>query len=75
METLIGTSEGVIKLRSARRMGSKEEWWNEERPEGTQGTPGEPTPGSEGNEVKFRVNFREEGRELTGPKKGKKSRW
>ena len=47
-EYYIGTEEGVIKVRTIRRYGLKEQQWDVEKMKKMQGTPWEPVPGREG---------------------------
>ena len=57
---MIGTSEGIIKIRTVRRKSSKEERWNITQLENMVGSPWEPTPGSEDTEIKSRIRSRTE---------------
>ena len=54
-EYIIGTSKGVIKVRSVRRKGSHEDRWEIEQLNAMRGTPWEPVPGSPGTEIKSRI--------------------
>ena len=51
-EYLVGTPEGVIKVRSIRRKGSEEERWNWEEIEKVKGLPWQPTPGVQGYDIR-----------------------
>ena len=53
-EVLVGTSEGIIKVRTVRRNGNEGAKWNEEAMSAMKGTPWEPVPGREGIYIKFR---------------------
>ena len=44
-ETLIGTKEGVIKVRSFREKGTNQERWNQDVLKEMKGTPWQPVPG------------------------------
>ena len=54
-ESIIGTKDGVIKVRSFRRRASKEQRWNREVVDSIRGSPWEPIPGREGIEIKTSV--------------------
>ena len=54
-EVIIGTKEGVIKVRSIKRKASIEARWNKELIDSFKGTPWEPVPGKEGAEIKTSV--------------------
>ena len=58
-EAIVGTSEGVIKVRSVRRKGIAAERWNREQFEAIVGTPWQPIPGRESDEIRPRVNLPE----------------
>ena len=60
-EVMIGTQEGIIKVRTIRRKGSNEERWNITQLENMKGTPWDPTPASQDMEIKSKI--REKGRE------------
>ena len=59
-ETLIETSQGVIKVRSIRRKASEEGRWNREEMQEMKGLPREPTPGAKGYEARSKITFPEE---------------
>ena len=50
-EYIIGTHEGVVKVRIVRRKGSHEERWNWEEFNAFRGAPWEPIPGRPGIEM------------------------
>ena len=54
-EVIIGTSEGVVKARSIRRKGSEEESWCRDEFNKIQGTPWQPVPGVESEQIKVAV--------------------
>ena len=54
-ESLIGTLEGVIKVRTIRRKGSHDERWDPEIINNFKGVPWEPIPGVSGSEIRTRV--------------------
>jgi hypothetical protein len=53
----VGTSEGVIKVRTVRRQGNAGTIWVEESMSVMKGTPWEPVPGREGVEVMSKVEL------------------
>ena len=53
-ETIVGTPEGCIKVRSVRKMPEGQKWGGE-RWTGMKGTPWSPVPGRPGSEIKSRV--------------------
>ena len=55
-EVIIGTNEGVIKVRDIRRKGKEAERWSLDKFNAFQGTPWEPIPGREGIELQTRVH-------------------
>ena len=63
-EVIIGTSEGVVKARDFKRMGSPEERWNIESILGFVGTPWEPVPGQVADSIPVRVRVSEEGESI-----------
>ena len=54
-EYLIGTKEGVTKVRTVKRRATKEEQWNQDMFKSIRGTPWEPIPGREGVELRSRI--------------------
>jgi hypothetical protein len=56
-EVLIGTPEGVLKVRSIRRQGSAEDRWNTDLIMGILGVPWQPSPGVNTFEIKSNVQF------------------
>ena len=61
LETVIGTNEGVIKVRDVKRKGTEEQRWDISKFNEFKGVPWEPIPGREGIEIKARVNVPREG--------------
>ena len=59
-EILIGTEEGVIKVRTVRRKGTNEERWNAVQVDRMCGTPWQPQPGIDSIEVKSKIIMRRE---------------
>ena len=56
-EYLIGTSRGVIKVRTVRRKAEMDKQWDVEVMKGMRGVPWEPVPGRGGIEIKSRVEM------------------
>ena len=67
-EVIIGTDEGVIKCRTVRRKGTKEERWASGQVENMKGTPWEPEPGREEGEVAVRLRIWNEKEKTEGPR-------
>jgi hypothetical protein len=63
-ETLVGTSNGIVKVRSFRRKGSEGEKWDRGRMEAMKEVPWEPVPGREGIEIQSRVTMPEVSKEI-----------
>jgi len=62
-ESIIGTSEGIVKCRDFRRRPTDQERWNDEQVKAVKGAPWKPVPGKEdGAEIRIRINFPAEGR-------------
>ena len=59
-EIYMGTDKGVIKVRSIKRKGSKEERWNMVQLDEMVGTPWEPEPGRPDTEVQAQIRARGE---------------
>ena len=59
-EVMIGTQEGIIKVRTIRRKASNEERWNITQLENMKGTPWEPVPGSDDREIRSKIRVRTE---------------
>ena len=59
-EIIIGTSDGVIKVRSVRRKPTHEERWNEVQINEMKGTPHEPTPGRDTDLIGVRIEPRDQ---------------
>merc|ERR1712240_708375 len=71
-ESVIGTSEGVVKARDFRRKSDENERWNAERFNKFVGVPWEPVPGRSGDiEIKSKVRLPNETDELTKPVRGR----
>ena len=60
MEVIVGTNEGVIKVRDVRRYGTQQEQWDMGKFNSFRGVPWEPVPGRQGIEIKARVNVPED---------------
>ena len=56
-EYLIGTENGVIKVRTIRRKGMREQQWDPEVMSKMRGVPWEPVPGREGIEIRSRIEL------------------
>ena len=56
-EVIIGTSEGVIKVRDIKRHSIEKDRWDLAKFNAFQGLPWEPIPGRQGIELKCRVNI------------------
>ena len=56
-EYIIGTKDGVLRARSIKRKGNREEQWNVEQFKELRGTPWEPIPGREGIEIKSKIDL------------------
>merc|ERR1712186_73111 len=69
-EVIIGTSEGVIKVRDVRRHGLDKDKWDLVKFNGFQGVPWEPIPGREGIELKCKVNIPVDRSEVSEPMVG-----
>ncbi len=54
-EAIIGTDEGVMKCRTIKRKGTREERWDLGQVEKMKGVPWEPEPGREEVEIEFRL--------------------
>ena len=67
----MGTDQGVIKVRTIRRMGNMADRWDKKRLASMKGVPWEPIPGREGIAIKSRVHFREENKPEEGVEEGK----
>ena len=53
-EIIVGTNEGVIKVRTVRRKGSEEERWNIVQLNDMKGSPWEPQPGVDSSDIYIR---------------------
>ncbi len=67
-EVIIGTDEGVIKCRTVKRKGTKEERWTSGQVEDMKGTPWEPEPGRDEAEVGVRLRVWSERERVEGPR-------
>ncbi len=65
-ETLIGTREGVIKVRTIRRKAGAARW-NKELMDAVKGTPWEPVPGRHSTEVPIKIGIPEEDKVIIEP--------
>ena len=54
-EAIIGTEEGVIKVRTVRRKGTHAERWDMDQLNRIRGTPWEPQPGSGSQEIRAKI--------------------
>ena len=59
-ETIIGTSQGVVKCRDIKRLSDVEDRWNAERVLEVQGTPWQTIPGRKGVQIPVKVPMAEE---------------
>ena len=57
-EVIVGTSDGVIKVRTVRRKGSEEERWNIVQLNEMKGTPWEPQLGVDTSEIYSKIKVR-----------------
>ena len=64
-ETIIGTREGVVKVRDVKMKARKEDRWNVHQFNELTGTPWEPIPGRPGVEITTRVNIPDDGEGLS----------
>ena len=69
-EVIVGTSEGVIKVRDVRRYGIDRDKWDLAKFNDFKGVPWEPVPGREGIELKCRVNIPRDNSRLEPPMVG-----
>ena len=69
-EVIVGTSEGVIKVRDIRRKGTNKERWNVSNFNEFKGVPWEPIPGREGIEIRARVHVPSDREPLQPPMQG-----
>ena len=60
-EVIIGTSNGVIKARDFKRLGSNSDRWSVDNLRGIAGTPWEPVPGKSDDTIPVRIRMPEEG--------------
>ena len=71
-ETLVGTSEGVVKCRDFQRKTMESERWSKSGLDSIKGVPWEPTPGRSGDYViKTRVVMQEESGPVSKPVVGR----
>jgi len=54
-EVIVGTKEGVIKVRTVRRKANEKDKWNIEELRNMKGTPWEPQPGTNSMKIKTRI--------------------
>ena len=69
-EYIVGTKEGVIKVRTVRRKGSNEERWNWEEFSEMKGVPWEPVPGSPEREMESRIGGPRRNKEILKSNEG-----
>ena len=69
-EVIVGTSEGVIKVRDIRRHGIETDKWDIGKFNDFKGVPWEPIPGREGIELKCRVNLPQDRASIEPPMVG-----
>ena len=68
---MVGTPEGVFKVRTVRRKGSEEDRWNWEEFNAFRSSPWEPIPGRPGIEMTANVGKEREPRQII-PKHGRR---
>ena len=69
-EIIVGTSEGVVKARDFKRLGSPAERWDKNAVLSIRGTPWEPIPGRSDDAIPSRVHLPEEGSAVGDPMAG-----
>ena len=68
-ESIIGTSEGVVKCRDFRRRPEADRWRSKDLSE-IKGTPWQPTPGRDSIEIKCKINMPSDESPITEPAQG-----